>query len=83
MIKYIGTEPTASWYDEIKLYNFKKNDFSSKTGHFTQVVWKKSQALGVGIAFTKDRRSVYVVAQYTPAGNMLGDFDKFVSAKSC
>lgn len=38
-----------SWYDEIKNYNFSKPGFSSQTGHFTQVVWKDSIELGVGI----------------------------------
>lgn len=38
-----------SWYDEIKNYNYSKPGFSSKTGHFTQVVWKDSIELGVGI----------------------------------
>uniref|UniRef100_A0A3P8WPS9 SCP domain-containing protein n=1 Tax=Cynoglossus semilaevis TaxID=244447 RepID=A0A3P8WPS9_CYNSE len=38
------------------------------TGHFTQVVWKETTQLGVGVA-TVGTRS-YVVAQYRPAGNM-------------
>lgn len=37
-------------------------------GHFTQVVWKDSTQLGVGMA-TKGNK-VYVVGQYRPAGNM-------------
>lgn len=38
------------------------------SGHFTQVVWKETTQLGVGVA-TVGTRS-YVVAQYRPAGNM-------------
>lgn len=37
-------------------------------GHFTQVVWKDSTQLGVGMA--TDGKKVYVVGQYRPAGNM-------------
>lgn len=37
-------------------------------GHFTQVVWKDSTQLGVGVA--TDGKKVYVVGQYRPAGNM-------------
>ncbi|XP_072529475.1 Golgi-associated plant pathogenesis-related protein 1 [Salminus brasiliensis] len=38
------------------------------TGHFTQVVWKETKEIGVGLA--TDGNTVYVVGQYKPAGNM-------------
>ena len=37
-------------------------------GHFTQVVWKETTEVGVGLA--TDGKKVFVVAQYKPAGNM-------------
>lgn len=37
-------------------------------GHFTQVVWKDSTELGVGMATTGNK--VFVVGQYHPAGNI-------------
>lgn len=37
-------------------------------GHFTQVVWKGSTELGVGMATNGNK--VYVVGQYRPAGNI-------------
>ena len=37
-------------------------------GHFTQVVWKASTKLGVGMA--TDGKRAFVVGQYRPAGNM-------------
>lgn len=37
-------------------------------GHFTQVVWKDSAELGVGMATNGNK--VYVVGQYRPPGNM-------------
>lgn len=43
-------EAVKAWYDEIKSYNFDKAEFTPQTGHFTQVVWKGSQKLGVGFA---------------------------------
>ncbi|KAM7392110.1 hypothetical protein PAMP_022745 [Pampus punctatissimus] len=51
------------------------------TGHFTQVVWKESTKLGVGMA--TDGRKVFVVGQYRPAGNMNmpGYFEKNVLPK--
>lgn len=45
-----GTDAVRSWYDEIKQYNWRSPSFQMNTGHFTQVVWKGSQQLGVGYA---------------------------------
>ena len=47
-------------------------------GHFTQVVWKGSEELGIGKAADSKGR-VYVVANYAPAGNFIGDFAANVS----
>ncbi|CAF1165095.1 unnamed protein product [Rotaria sp. Silwood1] len=65
-----GSSPTNSWYSEISSYNFGSPGFSSSTGHFTQVIWKGSKQLGIGIAFTSDNRTAYVVANYYPPGNL-------------
>ncbi|KAK0041440.1 GLIPR1-like protein 1 isoform X1 [Biomphalaria pfeifferi] len=71
-----------AWYDEKKDY-----DFPTKTcgpnafcGHYTQVVWAKSYALGCGEKFctTLTGASIpysnanYIVCQYGPAGNVVG-----------
>ncbi|MFD3743316.1 CAP family protein [Nocardia sp. NPDC058633] len=73
--RHTGYSATKAWYDEIKDYNFDTpTGFSLQTGHFTQVVWKASTKLGVGVACnTGGRGGQYVVAQYNPAGNMMGD----------
>jgi len=41
------------------------------------VVWKGSKEIGVGKAQTRDGK-IIVVANYRPAGNMMGDFAKNV-----
>uniref|UniRef100_A0A673NBK4 SCP domain-containing protein n=1 Tax=Sinocyclocheilus rhinocerous TaxID=307959 RepID=A0A673NBK4_9TELE len=64
----LGKEAVDSWYSEIKDYNFNTPGHQPKTGHFTQVVWKSSTELGVGLA--TDGNTVYVVGQYKPAGNI-------------
>ncbi len=50
---------------------------SSKTGHFTQVVWKESTELGVGRAVGKIKQGyfcTFIVARYRPAGNYRGKY---------
>lgn len=42
-------------------------------GHFTQIVWKNTQYLGVGIAKNAYGRTV-IVATYFPPGNYKGQF---------
>jgi uncharacterized protein YkwD len=61
------------WYSEIHHYNFDKPGFQAGTGHFTQLVWKSSQALGMGIAQAADG-TWYVVGNYSPPGNISGRF---------
>ena len=50
-----------SWYNEINDYSFekpgKKSD-NAVVGHFTQLVWKKSVELGVGIAKRRDGKYI-------------------------
>ncbi|XP_016329445.1 Golgi-associated plant pathogenesis-related protein 1 [Sinocyclocheilus anshuiensis] len=77
-----GKEAVDSWYSEIKDYNFSSPGFQSSTGHFTQVVWKSSTELGVGLA--TDGNTVFVVGQYKPAGNInsAGYFEKNVLPKT-
>ncbi|KAK5931760.1 hypothetical protein CgunFtcFv8_003531 [Champsocephalus gunnari] len=64
-----GKEAVDSWYSEIKDYNWSSPGFNGNTGHFTQVVWKESSEMGVGVA--TDGKTVFVVGQYRPAGNMM------------
>lgn len=47
-----GGSVVQSWYDEIKDYDFNNPDSNmanfSRFGHFTQVVWKGSNQIGIG-----------------------------------
>ncbi|CAL8250278.1 unnamed protein product [Boreogadus saida] len=67
-INLTGKEAVESWYGEVKDYEYNSPGFKGNTGHFTQVVWKETTEVGVGLA--TDGKSVFVVAQYRPAGNM-------------
>jgi len=66
-----ASKAVDSWYSEVKNYNFRSNS-GSKTGHFTQVVWKDSREVGVGRATTRDGKTCIVVANFYPAGNYRG-----------
>ncbi|XP_077536764.1 Golgi-associated plant pathogenesis-related protein 1-like [Haemaphysalis longicornis] len=67
-----GKTVVDSWYDEIKMYKW-SNRYQPGTGHFTQVVWKKSRYLGSGIARGRDNK-IFVVSNYDPPGNLHGAF---------
>lgn len=63
-----------SWYEEYKEYNFDTEPRGIlKAGQFTQMVWKSSQELGIGLARTS-KGKVIVVATYYPRGNVIGQF---------
>jgi hypothetical protein len=75
-----------SWYDdEIVLHDFKRPKYSKETGHFTQLVWKSSKKLGVGVALSPNKREVYFVTNYYPAGNIVapGYFEENVLPAKC
>ncbi len=81
--KITGQEPTDSWYNGMKYYNFNQGGFSMETGSFTQLVWASSQQLGVGIQYANDGSSVYVVALYSPAGNVQNEYQNNVFPAQC
>lgn len=61
------------WYEEKKYYNARTGRCSGKTcGHYTQIVWKKTTAVGCGCAHTKSGGTI-VVCNYSPSGNWSGE----------
>ncbi|KAK2902605.1 hypothetical protein Q8A73_012351 [Channa argus] len=77
-LKLTGKEAVDAWYAEIKDYNWCNPGFKGNTGHFTQVVWKDTTEVGVGMASSGNR--AFVVGQYRKPGNMAmpGYFEKNV-----
>ncbi len=84
-VKASGRAAVKSWYDEVALHDFDRPTFSKETGHFTQMVWKSTRKMGVGVAFSPDGREVYIVTNYYPAGNIVGDgyFERNVLPANC
>lgn len=72
--KCAGSKPVDSWYSEMTKYTFGSEPTSSASGHFTQVVWKKTQSLGIAKAKSPKSGKIIVVANYEPAGNWIGQY---------
>lgn len=73
----LGREMTESWYNECQKYDYEnRRSYQSGTGHFTQIVWEKSQE--VGFAQAQGASMNFAVAMYYPAGNFLGEFERNV-----
>jgi uncharacterized protein YkwD len=74
-----GTDAVTDWYSEISNYDFTtggKIDPTKAIGHFTALVWKSTTKLGVGrvAGQGKEYWETYIVANFSPAGNMAGQY---------
>lgn len=75
-------EVVRMWYDEVKIYDFKKpTGFSMETGHFTQVVWLDTTQVGCGMSQCKGN-DIWV-CQYEKPGNWEGQYKQKVLPSSC
>lgn len=75
-----GKKTTDMWYEEESKYRYQNGQFSTSTGHFTQVVWASSLQMGAGKAVSNSGAQ-FVVARYSPAGNVRGQFPENVKPK--
>jgi hypothetical protein len=68
------------WYNQSSNYNYDKPEFSSNTGSFTQIVWKSTTSIGFGLALgiKNNMKCAFVVANYSPPGNLIGAFNQNV-----
>nr|QEE04220.1 venom allergen [Scolopendra subspinipes] len=89
------TEKTAkfksfidAWYDEVKLFDSKKIQpflYTKAYGHYTQVVWARTLAVGCGFTAYRDDKGVFnkiFVCNYGPSGNYPGSA-VYLSGKTC
>ncbi|KAL3241175.1 sterol-binding protein [Nakaseomyces bracarensis] len=73
-VGYDDVDAVDAWYNEIKYYNFNNAVYQSKTGHFTQMVWKDSKKVGCAYKTCGGDLHNYIVCEYDPAGNWDGEF---------
>jgi len=62
------------WYEEKQNYVFDSNKYIENTGHFTQLIWKKTEEIGFGYKKSNNGK-VYFIAIYYPAGNIFNQFN--------
>ncbi|KAK7907683.1 hypothetical protein WMY93_016295 [Mugilogobius chulae] len=72
------------WYDEVSNWRYGVGSYNGKVvGHFTQVVWAKSNTIGCGMAYCPNQKyKYYYVCQYCPAGNY-GYARPYTPGKAC
>ena len=68
-------DASIAWYNEIQKYTYSKLGESNwaETAHYTQMIWKNTKEIGVGISACP-AGGVVVVANYNPAGNYSGEY---------
>ncbi len=72
--RYTQLGQVQSWYDEIKDYDFAKGAARNAqvTGHFTQIIWRGTTAVGCGVKTCTDGN--ILVCQYSTPGNVRGQY---------
>lgn len=64
------TEVVRTWLAEERDYDHNTNSCTGVCGHYTQVVWRATRAVGCGTAFDGYRQ--IWVCEYEPPGNVTG-----------
>jgi hypothetical protein len=61
-----------AWYGEVSAHNYDATQYSSASGHFTQLIWKSTTRVGCGSAICPGLSGggIMMVCQYAPQGNM-------------
>lgn len=68
-IVFTALDASKSWYKEKDNYTYSNSNFN----HYTQMIWKSTTEVGIGVAQCEDGFYIFV-ANYSPRGNMLGSY---------
>ncbi|MEO6636834.1 MAG: CAP domain-containing protein [Ginsengibacter sp.] len=70
-----GVDAANAWLREKEKYTYSKlrEDNWFATGHYTQMIWKSTTEVGLGMA-TCPTGGIVIVGDYSPAGNMSGEY---------
>ena len=74
------------WINEKEYYTKNKNNvneikYSSKTKHFTQIIWKQTKEIGIGYSKLNNNDDKIFIIIYFPAGNIFDEFNVNISLK--
>lgn len=78
-----ATDIIDLWYNQYKNYDFSNGKASVENEiiqHFAQMVWQSTEEVAFGLAFSSQRNSMnqffymYLVADYSPPGNFIGEY---------
>lgn len=72
--KITGKFISDLWYNEIRNYDFNRGNLSSETNNFTQLIWRNTREIGVGIA-QSNSGNWYAVVNYYPEGNISSEVE--------
>ena len=63
-----------AWASEVKDYDYQTNScrIGEQCGHYTQIVWRESQAVGCAKVVCADKSQLWV-CNYNPPGNYVGE----------
>ncbi|ODM91211.1 Protein PRY1 [Orchesella cincta] len=62
------------WYRGESKYDYNNPNYQREAGTFTQLVWKSSTNVGIGVSYNSKKNWWVVVANYNPPGNVHGQF---------
>jgi pathogenesis-related protein 1 len=87
--RFTVPDAVRSWISEKRWYHYDLDDGNASAknappgcsapsgrfcGHFTQVIWKKTEYVGCGLAQSSTgARRIYIVCNYYPPGNVVGE----------
>jgi hypothetical protein len=66
------------WYEEKNNFNFNNPTSQNNTKNFTQMVWKNTESIGFGLAYSQTGNT-FMVINYYPAGNIADGYEENVT----
>ncbi|KAE9556607.1 hypothetical protein FO519_000013 [Halicephalobus sp. NKZ332] len=73
-----GFDVVDLWVKEASRYNFDDPE-NYKCLQFTQLVWKNSEKIGIGIEKSEKTKFHYIAVYFHPRGNIMGCFKNNIS----
>ncbi|URD90676.1 Pathogenesis-related protein [Musa troglodytarum] len=71
---FTAADAVNSWVGEKQYYDYDSNSCADGQvcGHYTQVVWRYSTAIGC-VRVQCDSGAIFIICNYNPAGNIVGE----------